>query len=300
MGRKKKRAAEDPRSRIFCYYCDRNFQTEQMLLMHQREKHLRCPTCHKRMLSIPSMTVHASQMHNVTIKSVPNALPNRSDVSVDVLGMKGIPESYYASLEQGGNKAGRVSHDHRHPRQQPHAPAPHANAAAPAYSESGAYHYPNGNGASVARHGSYAQYPYPPYAQGPYGAYPPQAGAPYAASYATSYATPAGPYQPHYAQQPHVAYQAPAQSYQAPPQAYNGQQPSYQQPSYQPQWYKREAPAPTLVGPVRPSELKTQPGLKHDQKARVEGKTGDAKVVFDNVDVSMEELRAKLPRYKVP
>lgn len=67
--------------------------------MHQREKHLRCPTCNKRMLSVPSLTIHASQMHNITLPAVPNAISGRDSVSLDVLGMKGIPSHYYDRLQ---------------------------------------------------------------------------------------------------------------------------------------------------------------------------------------------------------
>ncbi|CAN8064898.1 unnamed protein product [Agarophyton chilense] len=99
MGRRKKRAAPNARERIFCYYCDRNFQQEQELLAHQKEKHLRCPFCTKRMLSIQSLLVHADQMHNTRVTSVPNSIPGRESVAVDVLGMTGIPDSFYASLD---------------------------------------------------------------------------------------------------------------------------------------------------------------------------------------------------------
>lgn len=67
--------------------------------MHQREKHLRCPSCNKRMLSVPSLMIHASQMHNLTLSAVPNAVPGRDATDTDVLGMKGIPEEYYRKLE---------------------------------------------------------------------------------------------------------------------------------------------------------------------------------------------------------
>lgn len=67
--------------------------------MHQREKHLRCPSCTKRMLSVPSLVIHASQMHNISLVAVPNAIPGRDKIDIDVLGMKGIPEEYYRNLE---------------------------------------------------------------------------------------------------------------------------------------------------------------------------------------------------------
>ncbi len=95
MGRKKKRAAPSEADRIFCYYCERKFQTEQILLAHQKEKHLRCPTCSKRLFSISGLVIHSSQVHNVQVTSVPNAIEGRTSTAVDVVGMKGIPASYY-------------------------------------------------------------------------------------------------------------------------------------------------------------------------------------------------------------
>jgi hypothetical protein len=88
MGRKKRRAEN---SRIFCFYCDRDFSTEHELVHHQKEKHLRCPTCHKRMVSTTGLVVHALQVHKRTITAVPNAIEGRDDPKVDVFGMQGVP-----------------------------------------------------------------------------------------------------------------------------------------------------------------------------------------------------------------
>lgn len=104
MGRKKKRSAPNARDRIFCYYCDRTFQNEQELLSHQREKHLRCPTCNKRMLSVPSLMIHSQQMHNHELNAVPNAISGRDGPDLDVLGMENIPSDYYARLEGRSKK----------------------------------------------------------------------------------------------------------------------------------------------------------------------------------------------------
>lgn len=101
MGRKRKRAVPDSQERIFCYYCDRTFQNEHELLSHQREKHLRCPTCNKRMLSVPSLMIHASQMHNVQLKAVPNAISGRDSPHLQVLGMENIPDDYYSRHQKG-------------------------------------------------------------------------------------------------------------------------------------------------------------------------------------------------------
>lgn len=45
MGKKKKRSDQKP----FCYYCDRIFDDEAMLVQHQRAKHFKCPECPKKL-----------------------------------------------------------------------------------------------------------------------------------------------------------------------------------------------------------------------------------------------------------
>lgn len=89
MGRKKRRNAD---ARIFCYYCERDFSSEHELVHHQKEKHLRCPTCHKRMVSTSGLVVHAQQVHKRAV-TVPNAIEGREDPGVDVFGMQGVPEA---------------------------------------------------------------------------------------------------------------------------------------------------------------------------------------------------------------
>ena len=39
MGRKKRRAGDN--AGMFCYYCDRNFENEEVLVNHQRAKHFK-------------------------------------------------------------------------------------------------------------------------------------------------------------------------------------------------------------------------------------------------------------------
>lgn len=87
MGRKKKRAENQ---RIYCWYCERDFASEHELVHHQKEKHLKCPTCYKRMVSTSGLVVHAMQVHKRAV-TVPNAIEGREDPRVDVFGMQGIP-----------------------------------------------------------------------------------------------------------------------------------------------------------------------------------------------------------------
>lgn len=91
MGRKKRRPGSE-NERIYCYYCDRDFASEHELVHHQKEKHLRCPTCHKRMVSTSGLVVHSMQVHKRTVTTVPNAIEGRDNPKIDVFGMRGIPE----------------------------------------------------------------------------------------------------------------------------------------------------------------------------------------------------------------
>jgi hypothetical protein len=87
MGRKKKRI----RPVIFCYYCDRVFESERVLIQHQRSKHFKCPECNKRVSSAHGMMVHMFQVHKETIESVPGAKSGRDSFEMEIFGMDGVP-----------------------------------------------------------------------------------------------------------------------------------------------------------------------------------------------------------------
>lgn len=67
MGRKKKRGQEEP-ARIFCWYCDRDFHDESVLVTHQKNKHFKCMFCHKRLLSLSGLVIHCQQLHKETVE----------------------------------------------------------------------------------------------------------------------------------------------------------------------------------------------------------------------------------------
>ncbi|KAK1947132.1 Protein SUPPRESSOR OF FRI 4 [Phytophthora citrophthora] len=93
MGKKKRRddSTEAPVRRIFCYYCDRNFDDERVLILHQKARHFKCPTCHKKLTTISGMSIHMQQVHKETLKSIPNAKPGKESAEVEVYGMEGVP-----------------------------------------------------------------------------------------------------------------------------------------------------------------------------------------------------------------
>lgn len=293
--------------------------------MHQREKHLRCPTCKKRMLSVSSLVIHSDQMHNVTVTSVPNANQDRTSVDVDVLGMKGIPEEYYLAFEgRGKDKAARAqqgphdpnfgavaavhnAHIPAHPydahaaqHQQPYAAYP------PGYQS--AQHYPQQTAPFPAQRG-YPQYP--AYASDayasqqaahsyPYASYPPaaQMQQPYNAGYNPYGAPVPNAHHATYAQQGYHSYnnytQYPngaAQHHRYPQSQYPNtqQQANALQPS-------QGSQSPLKGSADRSKEAKE---AKSVEASRVTPPVADSvKLVFDKHEVSMEELRAQLPRYQ--
>ncbi|KAG9401245.1 hypothetical protein AC1031_010004 [Aphanomyces cochlioides] len=94
MGKKKKRddGIDEPKiARIYCYYCDRVFEDEKVLIMHQKARHFKCNYCNKKLSTAGGMVVHVAQVHHETILHVPNAKPGRESVDVEVYGMEGVP-----------------------------------------------------------------------------------------------------------------------------------------------------------------------------------------------------------------
>lgn len=85
-------------SLFFCYYCDRRFDNEQTLILHQRAKHFKCPECRKKLQTLPSLTLHHKEVHKMTLQKVPEAIDGRDDVRTGVLGMKHVPERAIADF----------------------------------------------------------------------------------------------------------------------------------------------------------------------------------------------------------
>ncbi|EJW86868.1 zinc finger protein, partial [Wuchereria bancrofti] len=92
MGRKKKRAAKP-----WCWYCNREFEDEKILIQHQKAKHFKCHICHKKLFTGPGLAIHCMQVHKETIDKIPAALPGKDSVEVEVYGMEGIPDDAQGS-----------------------------------------------------------------------------------------------------------------------------------------------------------------------------------------------------------
>lgn len=86
MGRKKKKP-----SKPWCWYCNREFDDEKILIQHQKAKHFKCFICHKKLYTGPGLAIHCLQVHKSALDKVPNALPNRNKIDIEIYGMEGIP-----------------------------------------------------------------------------------------------------------------------------------------------------------------------------------------------------------------
>ncbi|KAJ4982189.1 hypothetical protein NE237_033026 [Protea cynaroides] len=92
MGKKKKRA-----SKVWCYYCDREFDDEKILVQHQKARHFKCHVCHKKLSTAGGMSIHVLQVHKESVTKVPNAKPDRESTEIEIFGMQGIPPDVLAA-----------------------------------------------------------------------------------------------------------------------------------------------------------------------------------------------------------
>lgn len=75
----------------WCWYCEREFENDKVLIQHQKSKHFKCHLCSRKLNSAQGMFVHVAQVHKETISIVPNALSGRDNGQIEVYGMDGIP-----------------------------------------------------------------------------------------------------------------------------------------------------------------------------------------------------------------
>ena len=99
MGRKKDPSKKANFQRPWCYYCDREFDSDGVLAQHQRAKHFKCPRgCSKGCNSVGMLASHYWRSHQLELPSVPNALEGReatpNNGGADVVGSMGIPDGF--------------------------------------------------------------------------------------------------------------------------------------------------------------------------------------------------------------
>ena len=94
----------------FLRYCNREFDDEKILIQHQKAKHFKCHICHKKLYTGPGLSIHCMQVHKDTIDKVPNSLPNRGNIEIEIYGMEGIPpEDLKEHERQKGGKKNIIS-----------------------------------------------------------------------------------------------------------------------------------------------------------------------------------------------
>ena len=76
----------------FCYYCDKEFKNETILIKHQKNRHFACKDCRKKFSSAQSLVTHAMQKHRIAISKVFNAKKGRDSCALNIYGMEEIPE----------------------------------------------------------------------------------------------------------------------------------------------------------------------------------------------------------------
>ncbi|KAI8882157.1 hypothetical protein K501DRAFT_251996 [Backusella circina FSU 941] len=105
MGKKRKTKQIRP----WCWYCEKDFEDDKVLVTHQRAKHFKCEECGKKLTTAGGMVVHAHQVHKIGINKVPNAMPGRDNLDIEIFGMEGIPEedliAYEAKMLGASNSA---------------------------------------------------------------------------------------------------------------------------------------------------------------------------------------------------
>ncbi|KAK9678341.1 hypothetical protein RND81_11G205100 [Saponaria officinalis] len=108
MGRKKKRQND----KVFCYYCDREFDDEKILVQHQKAKHFKCHACNKKLSTAGGMVIHVLQVHKESVTKVPNAKEGRESTEIEIYGMQGIPAdvlaAHYGEEEETPSKSAKV------------------------------------------------------------------------------------------------------------------------------------------------------------------------------------------------
>ncbi|KIY72396.1 hypothetical protein CYLTODRAFT_388773 [Cylindrobasidium torrendii FP15055 ss-10] len=78
----------------WCWYCEREFEDEKVLMQHQKAKHFKCGMCPRRLNTAGGLAVHIQQVHKLEPDNLPridNALPGRDGYEVEIFGMEGIP-----------------------------------------------------------------------------------------------------------------------------------------------------------------------------------------------------------------
>ncbi|KAF2076165.1 hypothetical protein CYY_002518 [Polysphondylium violaceum] len=154
---KKRQSQEKP----YCWYCDRKFEDETILIQHQKAKHFKCNYCSRKLASTSGMVVHVQTVHKEVLTKVPNAKPGRDSTAYEIYGMEGIPDFNPDEVEMNKKQKFDQPPQHFNNGHQPPPPPPHFNNQ---YGNQG----PPPQGGFNNQYNQYGnQGGYPPYQQGP-------------------------------------------------------------------------------------------------------------------------------------
>ncbi|KAJ9595506.1 hypothetical protein L9F63_013271, partial [Diploptera punctata] len=344
MGRKKKK-----QSKPWCWYCNREFDDEKILIQHQKAKHFKCHICHKKLYTGPGLSIHCMQVsfidltllkfknsfcsqigpmfirnlevHDSNIVWVPNSLPNRSNIEIEIYGMEGIPPDDVKEHER--QKQGKQMQGGR-----PGSPSSGEDEPAPKKAKPEGL---LGNGPGpLPGPGGMMQGMMPPqgpmpHHMAPMGQFGPPMGHPMMG--------PMGPPMGPPFMGPGMPMMGPMGNMGGPPQMNMGMNPSNSQPQQNKPLFPSAATtatttasapvgadfkpitstASTPIGPVKPtfpaystttstgSQSTTPVTSSSDtpQKVALINTTGaSSKIIHPQEDISLEEIRAKLPKYQ--
>ncbi|CAE6492703.1 unnamed protein product [Rhizoctonia solani] len=100
MGKNKNKRKNKFVLRPWCWYCEREFEDEKVLMQHQKAKHFKCGHCPRRLNTAGGLAVHIQQVHKLDPEKIENALPGRDGYEVEIFGMEGIPAPDMAAYKR--------------------------------------------------------------------------------------------------------------------------------------------------------------------------------------------------------
>lgn len=104
MGKKRAAKVVEEKPEVWCFYCERDFEDERILIQHQKAKHFKCDFCHKKLTTAGGLVVHCLQVHKETVSKVPNAKPEKESVEYEIYGMAGIPDEFLSDAAKERKK----------------------------------------------------------------------------------------------------------------------------------------------------------------------------------------------------
>jgi hypothetical protein len=84
---------------------------QEGLVAHQLSRHFKCPECPRKCRTVRALAEHAADIHKVSVKKVPNALPGYDSLDLMIYGMSGVPHSFLVEKglaeEEDGEEASK-------------------------------------------------------------------------------------------------------------------------------------------------------------------------------------------------